>query len=65
MNKIPFIAGALVLLCLALFSIFGFLASFELEAAEALPWKIGYGILFTGCLAGVWTLLKKAFLTRS
>ncbi len=65
MNKTPFIVGALVLLCLALFSIFGFLASFELVAAEALPWKIGYGTLFTGCLAGALTLLKKAFLTRS
>ena len=61
MNKIPIIASTLILLCLAFFSIFGFLASFELAAAEALPWKISYGILLTGCLAGVLSLLKKAF----
>ena len=56
MNKIPFIIVALILTCLALFSVFGFLASSELKAAAALS---------TGCIIGVVTSLKKVIRTNS
>jgi hypothetical protein len=65
MNKIPFIIVALILTCLAIFSVFGFLASSELKAAAALPWKIGYAALSTGCIIGVVTSLKKVIRTNS
>ena len=65
MNKIPFFVGALVLAFLTLFFAFGFLASFELQGAAGLPWKIGYAILATLSVTGIITLLRKAFRKRT
>lgn len=40
------VVGALLLLLLACFSGFGFLASYEYSApAERLPWQVGYGAI--------------------
>ena len=44
------IVGAVVLLALGLFCLFGFLASFE--PGNGLEWKVVYGALACGCLVG-------------
>lgn len=65
MNKIPFVIVGLLLSALTLFSVFGFLASFELDAAAALPWKIGYATIFFSCLIGLAGCVKKITRTKS
>ena len=35
------------------FCVFGFLASFELDLAEALPFRVGYAVILLACLAGI------------
>jgi uncharacterized membrane protein len=49
------IVGAFMLLALALFCLFGFLASFE--PGNGLLWKAGYGALACGCFAMAVALL--------
>lgn len=48
----------LLLLMLAAFSGYGFLASFE-PLEGAMRWRIGYGVLGLGCLYGVWRTLRQ------
>lgn len=55
--------AVLILLPLAGFFVFGFLASGEAPPEEALPWKIGYGVLFLLSLGSAVALFRKA-LTR-
>jgi hypothetical protein len=50
------ILGALVLLAMALFCAFGFLASFE--PGNGLIWKLGYGALACGFLVGAVALFR-------
>jgi len=58
-SRFPRALAALVLIGLALFSIYGFLASYEYsEAAKRLPWQIGYGALGLVCLSGVVVVLR-------
>jgi len=62
MNKIAPILLATILGALALFCIFGFLATLELsEAAKRLPWQIGYGLLFVVTITGAFQSLRKPF----
>jgi hypothetical protein len=49
--------GVLALLAVALFCVFGFLASFE--PGNGLPWKLGYGVLGCSCLTGAVALLRR------
>lgn len=51
------ILGALALLAVALFCVFGFLASFE--PGNGLQWKIGYAALGCGCLTGAVVLFPR------
>jgi len=51
--------GTLALLAIALFCVFGFLASFE--PGNGLAWKIGYGALGCICLTGAVALLRRPF----
>lgn len=50
------ILAALVLLAMALFCAFGFLASFE--PGNGILWKFGYGALACGFLVGAVALLR-------
>ena len=54
------VIGAVLLLLLACFSGFGFLASYEYSAAaERLPWQVGYGLLgIVAIVAAVCVLLR-------
>lgn len=50
---------ALLLLAVAGFAVFGFLASFELaEPADRLPWQAGYGLLGVLSLGGTIGILR-------
>ena len=51
------IFGVLVLLGIAGFSVFGFMAAFE--PGNGWEWKAGYGALFCACLFGVVTLFRR------
>ncbi len=51
------ILGALVLLAMALFCVFGFFASFE--PGFGLIWKVGYGALGCGFLVGAVALVRR------
>ena len=48
----------LLLLMLAAFSGYGFLASFE-PLEGAMRWRVGYGAVGLGCLYGVWRTLRQ------
>jgi hypothetical protein len=51
---------SLVIAGIALFCVFGFLATFEYTAPSArLPWQIGYALLFVACLTGLARLLLR------
>lgn len=51
---------SLVLAALALFCVFGFLATWEYTDASArLPWQIGYGLLFVACLGALVRILRR------
>ena len=53
------IIGALALLAVAGFCVFGFMATYEYsDAAKRLPWQIGYGAIGLVCLFGVAMLLR-------
>jgi hypothetical protein len=58
-SRFPRVLAALVLIGLALFGIFGFMASYEYsEPAKRLPWQVGYGVLCLACLSGAVMLLR-------
>jgi hypothetical protein len=60
MRLLARITGALALLAFTGFCVFGFLASFEYpEAAERLPWQIGYSVLGVVGLLGVVQLVRR------
>ena len=49
-----------LLIALALFCVYGFMASFESGPAGRLVFKIGYAVVGLGCLAGsAWALMKE------
>lgn len=48
----------LVLLAVAAFCVYGFLATFE-PVAGALAWRVGYGVAAVACLAGASALLRR------
>jgi hypothetical protein len=56
MHKLARILGSLALLGIALFCVFGFLASFE--PGNGILWKIVYGALGCGSLLGAVALLR-------
>ena len=60
MQTLARIIGALALLAITGFCIFGFMATYEYsEASKRLPWQIGYGVLGLACLSGVAWLLRR------
>jgi len=53
MRTLARIIGALALLAITGFCVFGFMATYEYsEATKRLPWQIGYGALGLVCLSG-------------
>ena len=53
------IIGALALLAMTGFCVFGFMATYEYsETAKRLPWQMGYGALGLVCLSGAVMLLR-------
>ena len=61
MRALKAIVGALVLLAIAAFCLFGFAASFEGRSGLFLAFRIGYAVIGLGCLAGVVVLIKTYF----
>lgn len=58
MPPINRLVAAVVLLVIAAFCAFGFMATFE--SPDFLVWRIGYATVVVLCLAGIaWTLLAK------
>jgi len=53
------IFGSLLLLAVAAFCVFGFLATFE-PTSDAIAFKIGYTVIGLGCLVGVGFLVANA-----
>jgi hypothetical protein len=61
MNLLLRVLLTLVLLTVAAFSVFGFLASDEYpEATRRLPWQIGYGTTGGACLLSMVPLWRRA-----
>jgi len=59
MQTLARIIGALALLAITGFCVFGFLATYEYsEAAKRLPWQIGYGAIGLVCLSGAVIVLR-------
>lgn len=59
MQTLARIIGALALLAITGFCVFGFMASYEYsEATKRLPWQIGYGALGLICLSGAAMVLR-------
>jgi hypothetical protein len=59
MKVLAVVIGLLLLLSLAAFSVFGFLATFE-PTSNALAFRIGYAVVFVGCLTGAGLLIRSA-----
>jgi hypothetical protein len=59
------VAASIFTLGASAFCAFGFLASYELSASEALPWQIMYAILAVSSLITTVILLKGAFSRES
>lgn len=53
------ILGSLLLLSVAAFCVFGFLATFE-PTSNAMAFRIGYTVIGLGCLVGVGFLVANA-----
>jgi len=54
--------GSLILLAIAAFCIFGFLATYEPdETLEYMAFRIGYAVIGLGCLAGIVALITRCF----
>ena len=57
MNRVLRLALSLILVALACFSIFGFMATFEpLDQATRMTWRVVYGVLFISSGAGLFML---------
>ena len=54
------IVGSLLLLAVAAFCIFGFLATFEDNTAQFIAFRIGYSVVGLGCIFGVILLIVNA-----
>ena len=56
------ILGSLLLLAVAAFCVFGFLATFEPtdKTAQFLAFRVGYTVICIGCLVGVGCLIVNA-----
>ncbi len=52
--------GSLLLLAVAAFCVFGFLATFE-PTDNALAFRIGYTVIGVGCLVGAGVLIGSVF----
>ena len=59
MKLLVAILGSLLLLAIAAFCAFGFMATFE-PTANALAFRIGYAVIGLGCLVGVGFLVGNA-----
>jgi hypothetical protein len=57
MQTLARILGALALIAIAMFCVFGFIVSFEPGAG--LPRRVGYGVLGCGCLMAAGALLRR------
>jgi len=58
MQTVSRIIGVVVLLAVAGFCTFGFMATYEYsEVSKRLPWQIGYGLIGVTCLVGVGVVL--------
>jgi hypothetical protein len=51
------VLGALLLLAVAAFSVFGFLATFE-PTSNALAFRVGYAVVFVGSLISTGLLIR-------
>ena len=59
MQTLARIVGALTLLAITGFCVFGFMATDEYpEPAKRLPWQIGYGAVGLVCLSGAVMVLR-------
>jgi hypothetical protein len=56
------IVGSVLLLCVAAFCVFGFLATFEPtnNPGQFMAFRVGYSVVGVGCLAGVILLFANA-----
>lgn len=59
MKVLVAILGSLLLLAVAAFSLFGFLATFE-PTSNAMAFRIGYTLVGLGCVVGVGFLVANA-----
>lgn len=51
---------AVLLLAVALFAVFGFLATFEPSDQSVLPWRIGYAAVGVGAvIVAIWLLMPR------
>ena len=57
MRLFAVVIGLLLLLSVAAFSVFGFLATFE-PTSNALAFRIGYAAVFVGCLIGAGLFIR-------
>ena len=64
MKLLVAIPGSLLLLAIAAFCAFGFMATFE-PTANALAFRIGYAVVGVGCLIGVVLLIVNALRRRN
>ena len=62
MKLLVTILGSLLLLAVAAFCVFGFLATFEPtdKTAQFLAFRVGYTVIGIGCLVGVGFLIVNA-----
>ena len=63
MKGLLFIIGSLLLLGVAAFCVFGFLATFEPtnNPAQFMAFRIGYSVIGLGCLVGMGFLIVNLF----
>ena len=62
MRIVAAIIGSLILLPIAAFCVFGFMATFEPdESVEFMVFRIGYTVIGLGCLAGIIALIANCF----
>ena len=66
MRVIVAIIGSLILLPVAAFCVFGFMATFEPtdRTVEFMAFRIGYVLIGLGCLAGIVVLIAGCFRKR-
>ena len=63
MRVVTAIIGSLILLPIAAFCVFGFMATFEPtdRTVEFMAFRIGYAVIGLGCLGGVVALITRCF----